>query len=147
MEALFDGEAEQLSRKAIELALNGNPLAIKLCLERILPARRDRPIEMNLPPVQSAKQVSEAMGTVIGAITEAQVTPNEGQTLANLLAMQSEFIEAARLEERVYKLERNQTLDVRAEDMKRNFAEMTTEEALDDPEPNLTGLEDFDDAA
>jgi len=38
-EALLDGEAEALTRKAIELALEGNIFALKICLDRILPAR------------------------------------------------------------------------------------------------------------
>ena len=36
-EALLDGEAGALTRKAIELALNGDLGAIRLCLERIIP--------------------------------------------------------------------------------------------------------------
>ena len=38
-EALLDGEAEALTRKGIELALEGNIFALKICLDRILPAR------------------------------------------------------------------------------------------------------------
>ena len=38
-EALLDGEAEALTRKVIELALEGNIFALKICLDRILPAR------------------------------------------------------------------------------------------------------------
>ena len=41
-EALLDGEAEAITRKAIELAKTGDITAIRLCLERIIPARRDR---------------------------------------------------------------------------------------------------------
>ncbi len=44
IEALLDGEAEALSRKAIEMALAGDGVALRLCLERLLPARRDRPV-------------------------------------------------------------------------------------------------------
>ena len=53
-EALLDGEAEALARKAVELALAGDTLALRLCLDRILPPRRDRPIAFRLPPVGSA---------------------------------------------------------------------------------------------
>src|ERR1700719_2252222 len=37
---LLDGEAEALTRKAVELALAGDPVALRLCLERILGVRR-----------------------------------------------------------------------------------------------------------
>jgi hypothetical protein len=40
---LLDGEAQALTRKAIEAALAGDIMAMRrLCLERILPARRSR---------------------------------------------------------------------------------------------------------
>ncbi len=39
-EALLDGDAEKLMRKAIELALAGSEPCLRLCLERILPPKR-----------------------------------------------------------------------------------------------------------
>ncbi|MGC2077599.1 MAG: DUF5681 domain-containing protein [Xanthobacteraceae bacterium] len=48
-ETLLDSEAETLSRKAIELALTGDVSALRLCLDRILPPRKDRPVRFNLP--------------------------------------------------------------------------------------------------
>ena len=38
-EALLDGKAEAITRKAIDLAKAGDLTAIRLCLERIIPAR------------------------------------------------------------------------------------------------------------
>src|SRR5260370_6780136 len=38
-EALLDGEAEQLMRKTVELALGGDTIALRLCLDRIIPPR------------------------------------------------------------------------------------------------------------
>ena len=42
-EALPDGEAEELTRTAINLTKGGDMAALRLCLERICPPRRDRP--------------------------------------------------------------------------------------------------------
>ena len=41
-ETLLDGEAEALTRKAVTLALGGNALALRLCLDRVIAPRRDR---------------------------------------------------------------------------------------------------------
>jgi hypothetical protein len=49
--ALLDGEAESLSRKAVELALQGDTTALRLCLERIAPPRKDAPVTFDLPPL------------------------------------------------------------------------------------------------
>ena len=48
-EALLDGEAETLARKAVEMALAGDTTAMRLCLERIMPIRRDRPVSFAMP--------------------------------------------------------------------------------------------------
>ncbi len=39
-EALLDGEAEKLTRKVIEMALDGSEPCLRLCMERILPPKR-----------------------------------------------------------------------------------------------------------
>ena len=47
VEALLDGEAEELTRKAIELAKTGDIPALRICLDRILPPRKDRPLNLD----------------------------------------------------------------------------------------------------
>ena len=54
-EALLDGETEALTRKAIELALAGDGMALRLCLERILPPRKERPVDIELPSLTGAE--------------------------------------------------------------------------------------------
>ena len=54
---LLEGEAESLTRKAVELAMVGEPTAMRLCLERILPACRDRTVKFPLPPIESASDI------------------------------------------------------------------------------------------
>jgi hypothetical protein len=52
---LLDGEATALSRKAVELALAGDPTALRLCLDRTVAPRRDRSVELALPPISLAR--------------------------------------------------------------------------------------------
>jgi hypothetical protein len=49
---LLEGEAKALTRKAIELGLAGDTTALRLCLERLVPPRKDRPISLDLPANQ-----------------------------------------------------------------------------------------------
>jgi hypothetical protein len=67
-EALLDGEAEALTRKAIELALAGDPIALRLCLDRILPPRRERPFRFVLPELRSAADAGSAMAAILAAV-------------------------------------------------------------------------------
>src|SRR5262245_60454176 len=54
-EALLDGQAEALTQKAIQMALDGDVVALRLCMERIYPPRKDRPVTLSLPPITSLK--------------------------------------------------------------------------------------------
>ena len=41
-ETLLEGQAEALTQKAVELALAGDPVALKICIDRIFPPRKDQ---------------------------------------------------------------------------------------------------------
>jgi hypothetical protein len=69
MESLLQGQAEQLTNKAMELALAGDITALRLCLERLIPPRKDRPINLSLPAIENVQQISLAM-TRVSAIGE-----------------------------------------------------------------------------
>src|SRR4030095_7662499 len=60
VEALLDGEAEALTRKAVEVALSGDVTALRLCLDRIVPARKDRPVMFTLPKLETAADAVKA---------------------------------------------------------------------------------------
>jgi Family of unknown function (DUF5681) len=80
--ALLDGEAETLTRKAVELALEGDPMAMRLCIERILPPCRERPVRFALPSIESAADVSAAMNAVTSALAKGTITPGEAERIA-----------------------------------------------------------------
>ena len=106
MESMLEGQGEELTRKAMEMALAGDITAMRLCLERLLPPRKDRPIHINLPSIENAQQIAVAMAKVAAATGEGEITPCEGETLANILVAQNSVVVAADLERRVDELER-----------------------------------------
>ena len=76
VEALLDGEAEALTRKAIERAKEGDSVALRLCLERILPPRKDRPVSFALPKMESAADAGKASTAILTAAhVEQKETP------------------------------------------------------------------------
>ena len=85
IEALLDGEAEALTRKAIEKALAGDPQALRLCLDRIAPPRQDRPTPFALPKLAEAADARDALAAVVRAVAEGELTPSEAATLAGLI--------------------------------------------------------------
>lgn len=104
-EALLDGEAEALTRKAIEMALAGDGTALRLCLERIVPARRERPIRFKLPLLRTAGDASVAMAAIIVGVAAAKVTPGEAAELAKLVEAYLKAIEANEFDQRLRALE------------------------------------------
>ncbi len=85
-EALLEGEAEALTRKAIERALEGDATALRLCLDRLVPPRRDRPTPFDLPTLKEAADARDAFAAIIAATAEGELTPGEAATLAKLVA-------------------------------------------------------------
>jgi hypothetical protein len=106
IERLLDGEGEELTRKAIELALAGDLTALRLCLERICPPRKSRPIAIDLPDVKTCEGVSQAQSTVVQAVGEGELTPDEGQVLSNILEARRKSIETVDHERRLDELEK-----------------------------------------
>jgi hypothetical protein len=101
----LEGEAEALTRKAIEMAMNGDVVALRLCLERAAPIRKGRPVVVDLPPVETARDVVGAVGAIVDAVGEGTLTPDEGHTLASILDTHRRAIETQDLEARLATVE------------------------------------------
>ncbi|ATQ68734.1 DUF5681 domain-containing protein [Methylosinus trichosporium] len=104
-EALLDGEAEKLTRKAIELALDGDGVALRLCLERIAPPRKDRPVGFPLPNIERPADAVAASAAILAAVAQGDLTPDEAERVLRLLAEHVKIVETTELEERLKRLE------------------------------------------
>lgn len=103
--ALLDGEAEALTRQAVTMALGGDATALRLCLERIAPPRKDAPVTFALPPMKSAADAARAAGAVLDAVAGGEVTPSEGAHIMALVETFRRTLETSELERRVAALE------------------------------------------
>jgi len=97
--ALLDGEAEDLTRRVIELARKDDLTALRLCLERILPPRRERLLQFELPPLESAADARKAMAAITAAVANGDITTTEALELANLVVAFIKAIEVSEFEE------------------------------------------------
>jgi Family of unknown function (DUF5681) len=105
LEALMDGQAETITQKAINLALEGDTTALRLCLERICPPRKSRPVNITLPEVKTVDGVAEAQAAVVQAVADGELTPDEGTAITNILEARRKAIETQDHEARIAKLE------------------------------------------
>lgn len=102
---LLDGEAEALTRTAIDKALEGDTVALRICLERLVPPRKDAPISIAMPPVASAEDTVAASSAVLAAVAAGEITPEEAGRLMTLLTAHRSIIEVGDLERRITALE------------------------------------------
>jgi len=105
VEALLDGEAEALTRKAVELALAGDTTALRLCLDRLAPPRKGRPITLEVGDVTSLNDLSAVQGEVVAALARGELTPEEAADVASVVEKLGQAWERRDLEERIQALE------------------------------------------
>ena len=104
-EIMLDGEAEALTRTAVDLALGGDATALRLCLERVIAPRRERPVQLALPPIRNMADVADAMAAITAAVARGGVTPGEAAELAKLVDTSVRAIEASDFDKRLTLLE------------------------------------------
>ena len=102
---LLEGQAEALTQRAVELALGGDTAALRLCLERVAPPRKDAPVQFALPQMKTARDAAEAAGAVLQAVAEGDLTPGEGAVVMGLVDAFRRTLETSELEARVAALE------------------------------------------
>jgi Family of unknown function (DUF5681) len=94
-EALLDGEAEALTRKAVELALGGDIHALRLCLDRLIPPRREQPLDIEVRKLDSLHDARHAMADVVAAAARGDITLSEAAELGKLIELYIRTCEAS----------------------------------------------------
>ena len=107
IESLLQGQAEALTQTAVTQALEGDSVALRLCMERMAPAPKDQPVSFNLPKINKAMDASEAAGSVLTAVSEGQLTPIEATREMGLIDSYRRTLELTKIEQRLQALEAN----------------------------------------
>lgn len=109
IEELLDGEAQALTRKAIDKALEGDMVALRMCLDRLLPSRRDRPVTFELPKVKSVDDARHACSAILKACAAGVLSPGEAAEMMDLISAFVQVVEMSETEARLAALERERT--------------------------------------
>ena len=107
IEAMLEGQQEALTQAAIDKALEGDVTALRLCLDRIAPARKDAPISFDLPSIETAQDAAEAARAILRAVAEGDVTPMEAATVMAVVEQFRRTLETTEVECRITALEAN----------------------------------------
>lgn len=105
IEALLDGEAEALTRKAVGMALEGDTVALRLCMDRICPPRKDSPISFKMPPVSNVSDAALVMRSVMEEVAMGSISPGEAKAVSEVLECYRRLVETSEFEYRLKALE------------------------------------------
>ena len=96
-EAAFEVHGETLIDRIAERAKGGDPTAMRLCMERLLPMGRERPVALTLPPIESEDDARAALRQINAGVTEGTITIREAVEALHMvewLSVGSSSIEA-----------------------------------------------------
>ena len=102
---ILNKDAETITKKAVELAKEGDRVAMKLCLERLLPVVKDKPIAVTLPDASTAAGLKEAHNAILQLLSNGDITPLEANTLSGVLKEYRLSVESSEFDERLKALE------------------------------------------
>lgn len=104
-ESLLDGEAEVLTRVAIDKAKQGDMAALRFILERVLPQRRGRSVVFDMPEIKSAEDAAKAASSVVMACAAGELSSAEASEIMGLISSFVHLIEVGEIEARLAALE------------------------------------------
>ena len=105
IEAMLAGEADALARTAIEMAKAGDGPALRMCLDRLAPPRKDAPVCFDLPAIKSVADAVKASSALLSAVAGGDVTPHEAARIMSLLTSHKVLVETGEFERRLEALE------------------------------------------
>lgn len=105
VEALLESEAQALTRKALDLALEGDTTALRLCLDRVVAPRRERAVAFHMPPIAGPGDLGSAMAALAAAATQGLITPSEAAQLAQVVETYIRAVAASDFDRRLSAME------------------------------------------
>ena len=105
IESLLEGQAEALTQTAISKALDGDSMALKLCMERLAPAPKDNTVSFALPLINNALDASQAASSFLIAVSDGNPTPIEETRVMGLIDSYRRTLELTDIENRLKVLE------------------------------------------
>jgi Family of unknown function (DUF5681) len=98
VEALLAEQAVETAKDILDRAQRGEPAAMRLCMERIAPVGANRPILIELPPVDTPDDVAAAARAVMKALCDGAISAREAISLLTVVER------LARIAERVQQM-------------------------------------------
>ena len=105
MQSLLADSAESIGRKVIALAEEGDIAAIRVCVDRLAPALKDEPVDIELPFLEKPADSVAAAAAIVAGVAAGEVTPSQAAQLAKVVDVYVRAIETKAFDERLSKVE------------------------------------------
>lgn len=76
-QALLDGHSDTLIKKCMHMALSGDATAMRLCMERLLPTRKELPVSVAPLRGRTAGEIAQSSERLLKQFSSGQLTPAE----------------------------------------------------------------------
>ena len=104
-EKLMEADAAVILKAIITLAKNGDLMAAKWVLDKLIPAAKDRAVCIDIGPTDTLISIEAAHEAVIRAVSTGAVTPAEAASLASLIEGRRRTVEVGDMERRLAEIE------------------------------------------
>jgi len=106
-ENLLDGQAEAIIRKLLDKALEGDSAAMRLALERMLPPKRYRAVNIEFEgEINTPADAVRASSAVLSACANGDMSSEEAAQMMGLITTHVKLVEVADVTARVTALEK-----------------------------------------
>lgn len=106
-EALLNDEAEVIIRKVVEKALEGGSAAMRLAIERMIPAKRQRTVTIDFEDeINTAADAARASSAIVSACVSGEISFEEANQMIGLIQTHVTLLQSADLEERMASAEK-----------------------------------------
>ena len=109
LQDMLERDAESIARTAINLAKHGNIAALRICMERLLPARRHELVTLDLPPLDKVADTVAATSAIVAAVAAGDLTAAQAADLAKVVDVHVQALTSAALEAYLARLEQSRT--------------------------------------
>ena len=106
LDALAGASARKVLRALIAKAKDGDVQAARLILDRAWTVPRGRPVEVDMPPLDTARDIVKAMSAIARAVAQGALRADEARDLAGMMESVRKAHELAEIERRLEALEK-----------------------------------------
>jgi hypothetical protein len=108
LEQMMADDGAAVVQAVLAAAKGGDMTAARIIVDRLAPARKDRPVTIELPKIESAADIPAATQAILEATAAGELTPSEGAALVNIAESHRKAVELSELEGRIRAIEAEQ---------------------------------------